>query len=82
MPTLIIPLKCKFYHNCLGLTSVNVRFCKSPIKDPVQMPCDHVCCMACANGWFEDRNACPVCRKEVGNDFKVKINRECRYSSE
>ena len=58
------------------------EICKSPIKDPVQMPCDHVCCMACANGWFEDRNACPVCRKEVGNDFKVKINRECRYSSE
>ncbi|XP_028416584.1 E3 ubiquitin-protein ligase rnf213-alpha-like [Dendronephthya gigantea] len=58
------------------------EICKRPLRDPILMPCDHTCCMPCARGWFKDHNACPMCRKEVGNDFKVVANKKCRDALE
>ncbi|CAB3996228.1 E3 ubiquitin- ligase rnf213-alpha-like, partial [Paramuricea clavata] len=58
------------------------EICKSPLHDPVQMPCEHICCMSCAKGWFHKHNICPMCRKEVGGDFKVKISQKCRRALE
>lgn len=54
------------------------EICKGSMQDPVEMPCDHVCCMNCANGSFKGHNACPVCRKEFGADFKLEISERYR----
>jgi hypothetical protein len=54
------------------------EICKSPLEDPVQMPCEHICCMSCANGWFNEHDVCPICRNEIGRDFKVEISQKCR----
>lgn len=53
--------------------------CQSKLEEPIEMPCEHICCSSCARSWFADRNTCPICRQEVGGGFKVVINQECRY---
>ena len=55
------------------------EICKSPMQKPVEMPCEHVCCMTCANGWFTDHDACPLCRKKVDANFRPKVSRRYRY---
>ena len=57
------------------------EICKSPMQKPVEMPCEHVCCMTCANGWFANHNACPICREDIGANFRIKVSRKYRYSS-
>ena len=55
------------------------EICKSPMQNPVEMPCEHVCCMTCANGWFANHDACPLCREDVGANFRPKVSRKYRY---
>ncbi|CAB4014180.1 E3 ubiquitin- ligase rnf213-alpha-like, partial [Paramuricea clavata] len=58
------------------------EICKNPLQDPVEMPCEHICCMSCANDWFHEHDVCPICREEVGVDFKVEISEKCRCALE
>ena len=61
--------------NYLFFSSYGVFSCsiclESP-KEPVELPCQHICCLICASQWFSKEHKCPVCRLVVPDDFRLE----------
>ncbi|XP_040564804.1 E3 ubiquitin-protein ligase UHRF1 [Lepeophtheirus salmonis] len=50
--------------------------CKDIVLDPVTTPCQHNMCKKCILRVFkEELYSCPSCRKELGRNYSIKVNK-------
>lgn len=43
----------------------NCSICEMVLEDPMQLPCDHLFCKECINGWLAVNKSCPVDRASL-----------------
>ena len=52
--------------------SENCPTCKETMKDPVQLPCQHIVCLQCLQDlWENEDRQCPECKQEYPQDFEL-----------
>lgn len=50
----------------------NCNICFDTAYEPVLLSCDHLFCIECITKWMEQKQTCPICRKQFGVD-EIKI---------
>ncbi len=57
----------------------NCPTCEEVMKDPVQLPCQHIVCLQCLKDLRENQDMqCPECRLEYPADFQLDTMAEKR----
>ncbi|XP_066560678.1 E3 ubiquitin-protein ligase rnf213-alpha [Amia ocellicauda] len=53
--------------------------CLGDPQDPLCLPCQHIFCLACIKQWMiPGQMYCPLCMKEVPDDFHFKVSEDIR----
>ncbi|XP_029904896.1 E3 ubiquitin-protein ligase rnf213-alpha-like [Myripristis murdjan] len=64
---------CKFGLQC--------AVCMREPQDPVQLPCQHVWCLACSRRSLDaGQTSCPMCRQQIPPDFNPEVSEHIRAS--
>ena len=64
------------FSSSYGVCSCSI--CLEALKEPVELPCQHICCLTCASQWFSKEQSCPLCRKTVPRDFRLETTTSLR----
>ncbi|KAM4629855.1 E3 ubiquitin-protein ligase rnf213-alpha-like [Polymixia lowei] len=57
------------------------QVCMTEPQDPVDLPCHHICCLACLTRCFDaGQKFCPMCRQVVPDNFDPKVSEDIRAS--
>ncbi|XP_054544611.1 E3 ubiquitin-protein ligase RNF213 isoform X2 [Talpa occidentalis] len=55
--------------------------CLGDTQDPVRLPCDHVFCLRCIQGWLTPgQMMCPLCRTDLPDGFSPRASKEHRVA--
>jgi len=52
------------------MPSDQCAICLGSLSEPVKTPCGHTYCNKCITGWLIDKNSCPECRYNIGENLK------------
>ncbi|XP_061079146.1 E3 ubiquitin-protein ligase rnf213-alpha [Conger conger] len=53
--------------------------CMGDPQDPINLPCDHIYCLACIRQWLvPGQMYCPLCKQEVPDDYRLTASEDIR----
>ena len=53
--------------------NTNCPICLDTLKQPFSIGCSHICCKICITKWLDEKDSCPVCRKDYVGSFPIPI---------
>lgn len=48
--------------------------CLDTLNDPYSIGCSHIFCKICIIKWLDEKDSCPVCRKDYVGSFPIPID--------
>ena len=59
----------------MDLQQINTScpICLDTFKNPHSIGCSHIFCKKCINKWLDEKDSCPVCRKDYVGYFPIPI---------
>ena len=53
--------------------NTNCPICLDTLKQPFSIGCSHIFCKICITKWLDEKDSCPVCRKDYVGSFPIPI---------